>query len=637
MTVLGRIDIHYPGGRSESYRLGNDAITIGSATGNSVRARNAALAPRQLQFFQSGGDFFLTNLAPAQTITINDKPARANEPLRLPDVAQIRAGDLLISFKRSRDEPTLAMAALSEATQPTAARFRAELETGALQVWQYSSASVALSVTNLEEDDGIFRLDTSGLPKEWTNPDTLAFSIAGNDAVDLMLQIKPTRRAGNAPGEYPLGIAISRLDKPAGAVHLVLLVQLGAVGGLSAALDPPSLQSGRAFDIHLLNLGNEELRLRLNANNRERQLKISLAQDAVQLGAGEGATVRGLVERRRGPLLGKQADISFALLAQAQAPNDYVVALPASVSVKPVLERRAFAAASAIAALILALAALLHQAPQPEITSFAASEAIVAAGTPIKLMWSAEQTQRFVVEVDRAPVAELSGEVSSFNLDTQDYDDPIDIALIALNGDATDIESLSLEVYQPVNVIQFEADKTSLLRGIPGELTIRWRVKGAVQLDIALPESFETLRETITGDEGEIVIAGEADADFQITLTIDDEIGNRTTRALPITIREPECTPIQDTRLYAGPDARFNRVGYAVQNLSVLAIGGNAAGDWLQVELASGVLGWGFHTSFRCHGFARADLNLINDIPPLPNPTTAASAISNASMRPAQE
>jgi len=635
LTIFGRIDIHYPGGRSETYRLGNDAITIGSASANTVRARSARLAPRHLRFFQSGGAFFLTSLAQGQAITINDTPALANEPQQLPNVAQIRAGDLQIIFNRSSDEPTLAMAAMTEATRPTAAGFRAELEADALQVWQYFSASVALNVTNLEADVCLFRLDTSGLPKEWTSPETLAFSLAGNDAFDLMLQIKPTRRAGSAPGEYPLVISISRLDEPARAVHLVLRVQLGAVSGLSAALDPPRLQSGSPFDLHLLNLGNQELPLKLRANDPKRQLQISLAQDALQLGAGERATVRGVAEWRRRPLLGKRADISFAVLAQAQEPNNYIVALPAAVSVKPVLERRRFAAAViAVVALVLALAAMLHQPPQPEILSFSASEAKVASGTPVMLTWSSEKTQRFFVEVNRAPVAELSREVSSYLLDTQDYDDPINIALIVRNGEATAIKSLSLNVYQPVHVIAFEADKTSLPRGISGELSIRWRVKGAVQLDIALPAGFETQHETVSGDAGVIVIEGAVADDFQITLTAEDEIGGRTTRALPITIRDPECTPIDDTRLYAGPDSRFNRAGYAIQNVSVLAKGRNAAGDWLQVELASGKLGWGFHTNFRCLGFAPDSLRVIGDIPQLPTASGAPTPSLTPSLSP---
>lgn len=637
MTVNGRIDLQYPDGRSESYRLGEDAITMGSAADNTIQALNAGMAPRHLRIQLSADAFFLTNLAPDHRTTIDDAPAPVDEPTPLPDVARIRAGELSIVFYRSSDNPTVAMNRISDATQPAGFEFRAELDSNSVRVWQYSSASQTLKVTNTTDEAALFRVDTAGLPAEWTSPDSLTFSVDGKDAIDLLFQVKPTPARELPPGEYPLVITIRRLDGRAGALQLVLLIHLGAVCGLSAALDPPSQRAGSPFNLRLHNLGNDDLSLRLRPRQDDRELQIKLARQALVLGPGESASVGGIAERRR-PILGKRTNLSFALLAEADEPNNFVVALPANITLTPLVEwRKLVTAALATAIAILALAALLYQPPQPAIASFSSSEPIVAQGAQVQLTWSAEQALSYVIEVNRAPIAELPRAATSFTLDTSGYADAINIALIALNGTANDISSLRLEVYQPATVIVFEADKSALLRALPSELTINWRVEGAVVLDIALPEPFETLRETIAGDEGEIVIAGAADADFQITLTIDDEIGNRTTRALPITIRDPECTPIRDTLLYTGPDSRFERASYAVQNVSVLANGVNPAADWLQVELASGERGWGLLGNFRCHGFNPAKLKVISAIPPPPNPTTAASAISSTSLSPARE
>lgn len=637
MTVYGRIDLQYPDGRSESYRLGEDAITVGSAADNTIQALHAGMAPRHLRIQLIADAFFLTNLAPAHHTAMDDAPAPIHEATPIPDSARIRAGELIIVFYRSSDNPTVAMNPISDATQPAGFGFRAELESNSVRVWQYSSASQSLKVTNTTDEAALFRVETAGLPAEWTSPESLSFSVDGKDAIDLLFQVKPAPARELPPGEYPLIITIRRLDGRAGALQLVLLIHLGAVGGLSAALDPPSQRAGSPFSLRLLNLGNDNLRLRFCPRQNDRELQITLAQEALVLGPGESASIGGIAERRR-PILGKRADLSFALLAEADEPNDFVVALPATIAVKPVIERRALIAAALAAAIVIfGLAALFYQPPQPAIASFTLSEAIVAQGAPVELTWSSEQALSYVIEVNRAPIAELPRAATSYTLDTSGYADAIDIALIALNGTATDISTLRLEVYQPATVISFEADKSALLRAMPSELTISWRVQGAVVLDIALPESFETLRETITEDEGEIVIAGEADADFQIRLAIDDEIGNRTTRALPITIRDPECTPIRDTLLYTGPDSRYERASYAVQNVAVLANGVNPAADWLQVELASGERGWGFYANFRCHGFDPAKLKVISDIPPPPSPTTAASAISSTSLSPARE
>ena len=534
------------------------------------------------------------------------------------------------------------MAAISDATQPTTAHFRARLEIGKVKVWQFSAASASLSVTNLGDRDGLFRLEMSGLPSEWTSPNGLTFSVAGSDAVDLLLQVKPKRSHDCAPGEYPLIITVRQLDGGEESVQLVLLVEVGGVGGLSAAVDPSRLRAREPINLVLLNLGNEELTLQFGFHDPSRQLRVKLAQDALRLRAGERAVISALAEPRRRPLLGKPVDYSFALLAQARAPGDYVVALPATITVKPILDYRALvAAAISIAVLFSALAALLYQPPQPAIASFTLSDETVAQGNPVILSWSAGQALRYVIEVNGLPIAELPAEASRYTLETQGYIGPIDIALVALNGDAIDRQSRRLNVYQPVIVRKFEAAKSSLLRGIRSNLTISWNIEGAVALDIALPSGFATVHRQVSGDDGEIVIAGVPADDFEIIVTAEDETGGKTTHAIPIAVRDPECTPIRDTLLYTGPDSRFERASYAVENVPVLAKGVNAAADWLQVELATGEIGWGFHSNFRCHGFDPVKLNVVGDIPRLPTatlalgPTRAGSAIATATSIPA--
>ena len=624
MTVLSRLDILYPDGRSESYVLDQDVITIGSAAGNSIQASDASLAARHIRFDRDDTGVYLTSLDALHLTTLDGAPAPFNQPQRLSDVCQIRAGQLRIVFNQSSDEPTMAMAAFSEATQPTAASFRAELQTSKLKVWQFSTASTVLSVTNLGDADGLFRLELSGRPSQWTSPAGLTFSVAGQDAVDLLLQVKPTRSHDCAPGEYPLIITVHQLDGGDESVNLVLLVEVGGVGGLSVALDATRLGMRDPFNLVLLNLGNEDLTLQLGVHDTSQQLRVKLAQDELRLRAGERAVISGLAEARRRPLLGKPREYAFAILAQARAPSAYIVALPATVIVKPILDVRALIASTlAIVILILALAALLYQPPKPAIASFTISDESVAQGKAVDLSWSAAEALSFVIEVNGRPIAELPGDASNYTLDTQGYIDPIDIALIASNGEATDLRSLRLTVYQPVIISVIETNKSSLLRGIQGDLTINWRVQGAVALDIAPPAGFEIVQRQVAGNDGEIVIAGVPTGEFDITLWADDEIGGRTTRAIPIAVRDPECTPIHDTLLYAGPDSRFERAGYAVENVPLLAKGVNAAADWLYLELANGERGWGFHSDFRCHGFEPANLKVVSDIPQLPTATLA--------------
>ncbi|MDE2852999.1 MAG: hypothetical protein OXN88_02390 [Chloroflexota bacterium] len=637
MTVYGRIDIRYLDGRRATFQLASAALTIGSAPGNSIPVPDAALANQHIRFDGGDGGVYAVNLAGDQRTIVNGAPLRLHERRQLGEAAQIQIGELTIEFVRSSEGATESMTAISEHTQPSAIGIRAELESGMLKVWPFSSASVTLSVSNLTDEDLLLNLETAGLPADWTTPSDLAFSVAGGDSVEILLQIKPPRQPEIAPGGYPLSIGVARLGEQVGRVQLLLLVELGGYGGLSAVLDPPVLRQQGAFALFLLNHGNESLQLALKPCDPRELLDIKLAQDEVRLHPGRRAVISGTAALRRRPVLGRAQDISFALLAEADEPKHYLLALPASVSVTPLVPARAIiTAAIAIVLLALALAAALYQPPQPSIMKYALSHKQVARGTPVALSWDAVNVERFVIEVARAPVAELPADAESYTLETGDYVDPIAIALIAVNGDATDIQSLELDVYQPVTVRRFEADKPTLLRGISTELTISWRVEGAAALDFALPVGFETVRESIMADAGEIVISGVAADDIHINLSAEDERGTTTRRAIAIAIRAPECTPIEDITLYAGPDPRFKRAKFAGRNVPVLVNGITADRDWLQVELASGDYGWGRLADFSCHGFNPAELQVVADIPtlPAPTPTSTAPPTLEASLTP---
>ena len=633
MTVYGRIDISHPDGRRESYLLANEATTIGSAADDTIQAPKSCLAKGQIRIARDVSGATISNRASEPSLTVDGLPLPVNQSLRLGATANIRAGPLRIQYTGGSDLPTVAMPAFTEQTRPSTLGFRASLASGSLKVWPYSSASTELSIANLTDDSAQFVVETRGLPSAWTTPSQIALTVERADTADFLIHITPPAGLDQAPGDYPLILDITRLGELESRAQLALVVQLGSCAGLSLALDPPNALRQQAFSLHLRNLGNDDLALKLAAFDKGSLLNLSLAQGEIRLQPKGRAAINGSVAPRRRPLVGKTREIPFALLAKATDPNGYVVALPASAAVKPLVSQRAFiAAASAIVAFFLAIAALLYQPPQPSISSFTLSEKQVAQGTPVSLAWAAANAERFVIEVERAPLVELPAEAVSYKLETGDYHDPIDIALIAINGDETDIRSLRLDLYKPVTIHQFATDKANVVRGIGAELKIAWHVTGAVALDVALPDGFETSEAPIVGEEGEFVISGEADAAFQISLKAVDEQGQIIERAIAIAVIEPECAPTEDTQLYAGPDPRYRRANYAQRNVPVLVNGLAAGRDWLQVELANGDTGWGRLRSFICAGFDPAKLKVISDYPPLPTDTATATIPATASL-----
>ena len=547
MTLFGRLDIAYPDGQRESRHLRGARVTVGSASACSIQLAKDSVADVHFRLEASQAGVTITDLGSPSGTMVAGKRIPAHRTIRLADTASIAAGPLQLTFYKHSDSPTILSPALNEAAQPVSIGFHACLEHAHATVFPASSVTVPLSITNTRDSDAEFRVEASGPPDCWIKPNNLAFPLPAREATKLQFLIKPERRSDIPPQSIPLHIQITRLDESRQVLRLQGMIELGGYGGLSLAIDPPASIEKGGFQVVLLNQGNEPLSLALECNDPHSNLSLRLSQTALTLPPGGRAHVTGSANRRR-PLLGVKREQPFSILAIAQNPAGYLVPLPASLSVSPVVSRPLAAALAAIFLAVIVVASLLfYQPPAPVITDLSLSSSLVAQGTPIQISWSAERAQRYVIEVDRAPIAELPGGATSFTLDTQEYSDPVDIALIAQAGETTVILSRSLDIYRPVSVKRFFTDRRSMLRNVTSSLTVRWTVEGAVSLQVSRPLEFVIVSESRPAESnGELVLRGAPPADFSIRLSAMDEMGNITQRALQITVRDPECAPRGD-------------------------------------------------------------------------------------------
>ena len=628
MAVFGRLDVLYPDGQRESHRLAGDAVTIGRALETTIRLDYETVAARHFQIEARADGASITDLGSAAGTFMSGQRLDAHSPRPLRAVEEIRIGALRLTYYQRSDSPTVAMPALGEQTQPAGIDFRARLERGEYTVFPASSVSVSLEVTNRGQAEASFRVETSGLPEGWVQPASFPFQLPAHESTQLQFQIKPALRSDMPPGEYPLSIAITRLGGAGQVLRLVAIIRLGGYSGLSLALAPAICQEDEPFRLFLLNPGNVPLDLSLSIRDPQGSLAVELAQDQVELPPGGRRRISGKVRARRRPLVGKPVEIPLALITRARDASAFTVAAPVSLRVQPRWRyRHAALFALALIALLLGAAAVLIQPPQPEIASFELSHSQVARGTPVQLNWTAANAERFVVEVNRARVVDLPGDRRGFTLSTEAFADPIDIALIALRGDATDISTQKLDIYEPAIINDFAASKTVMLRRVTDSLIVRWDVSGAVALEVTRPLDFETVRESAaTAGRGEIELRGAPDADFEIRLAAEDEIGTIVESSIKIAVKAPECLPLQDVLLYAGPDVGFQQIRLAVENVPVLARGAVDDGSWLLVEFASGRTGWGVRAQFECRGFDIGALAVITDPPQLPTATAPPTA-----------
>lgn len=648
MAIYGRLDVHEPAGAVKSYRLSQEVTTVGRAADNAIVLADPSVADRHCRLQLLDNLVHIINLDARAGIIFAGSPVRDSLPRPMRDVTELALGKTKIVFYPSDSQPTLPMTSLSENTQPINTPFHVELEKSVLDVYPASSSSLEIAITNRGDKEMPLTIDVEGLPNNWAKLSQSSARLDNDDTAFIILSVAPPRRADIKPGDYPATIAIRATENNDAEALVGLLVRLHGFGGLSLAVEPALVQDSKSTQLFMLNQGNENLRLAVSAQDPERQLDIDLTERDVQLAAGQRGTVSCRVAARSRPLLGKSRNIPFALLVQADNDSAYLAAIPAGVLVKPRLSPRHIGAALVlIAAFAMALIALLARIPPPEISSFAISQSQVARGTTVELTWQASSAQRFVIEIDRVAIAELDADASFFALSTADYADPIEVALIAVAGEETAIEKRQLDVYQPVTIRSFEADRQRMFRKVEGELILTWRVEGALSSDLRFPSQFNIVSEEDTGDGSrKLVLRGVPETDFDLVLSLQDEMGTTIEGRISVKTADPECAPSRDLPLFAGPGRLYDQANLALGNVPVLVLGRAGSKDWMLVELASGEKGWGKFSDFFCAGFDPTALTVITDLPPLPTathtrtpaptlPPTATEAASPAVTTPA--
>ena len=617
MAVFGRLDVFYPDGRVESYSLSGDTVSVGRAEGNTIPLETETISRYHFSITQKDGVVHLTDLDSANGTYIDGTQLNSNNPHLLDDIEEIQIGHLRIIYHPGSDSPTIPVSPfIDDSTQPTNMGFRVSLETTKVNVWPASSSSVEIAVTNSSEAEQQFQIVSSGLPESWAKFNRPFMMIDGLDTTYVLLNIKPSRRADIPPQDYPVEIRVSPLDEPDKFIQMELTVSLKGFNGFGVALSPEVIHSDDDIHLYMLNQGNEPLTVSVKGDDPTNQLAFELPTGNVQLAPGQRTQVTGKVQPQKRPLVGKGLDIPFAMVIKAHTDSAYVAAVPGTVRVEPSLTNWMLGTIGGIlAAIVLVLFVLLSQKPEPKIQEFLISATQVQQGTPIELSWTASDAQTYHIEVNRVPIADLSPDTTSYTLDTSPYTDPIDVALIALNGDLTAIKQEQVDVYVPAIIHSFEVAPLELVRNVSSTMVLSWAVSGSVSTNLVYPEGF------VRSDTGAIdnaILIGVSDSDFSLILSVEDEIGAVSESVVDIITLDPECTPTQDTMLFDGPDSQFSEVEIAGVDIPVLVMGLDSSRDWLQVQLASGDIGWALNDSFNCEGFDLTQLAVVMDIPILP-------------------
>lgn len=646
MAVFGRLDVFYPDGHIETYALDGETVSVGRAEGNTVALDTETISRYHFSITHKDGVVHLTDLDSANGTYIDGTQLNSNDPYLLDDVEEIQIGHLRIIYHPGSDSPTIPVAPTDDATQPSDAGFRVSLEVSQIDVWPASSSSVEIAVTNSKDEEIQYQIVATGLPDGWAKINRPQMLIDGLDTTYVLLNIKPSRRSDTPPKDYPVAIRVSPTQEPDNYIELILMVSLKGFGGFGVALSPEVIQSDDDVNLYMLNQGNEPLTLSITGYDPTQQLRYELPQGDVTLTPGQRTQFTGKIQPQKRPLVGKAHDLPFALVVKAHTESGYQAAVPGTIHVEPSLTGWMLGTIVGILiAIMLVALTLLSQTPEPQIQSFNVASTQVEQGVTVDLNWVASDANMYRIEVDRVPIADLSGDATSYTLNTEEYTDPIDVALIAVNGELTAIAQRKIEVYEPVVINSFETDRIEMIRNVSSTLIVSWNISGAVSTSLDVPEGFSRTNPNTSYDtvDNEVFI-GVPQSDFSLILSAEDELGNQTQQTIDITTTDPECTPIQDKLLFEGPDSQFTQTELAVANVPVIVLGIDPSKAWLKVEVANGNEGWGFNESFECDGFDPTELAVIADIPELPTlmptlpstPTNIPTQTPTASLTPTQ-
>lgn len=629
MAVFGRLDVYFPDGRIETYPLEGDTISIGRAEGNTIALDTETISRYHFSITNKDNVIQLTDLDSANGTYIDGTPLQSNEPYLLDDIEEIQIGHLRIIYHPGSDSPTIPIAPTDDSTQPTDLGFRVSLERSEFDVWPASSSSVEIAITNSTQEDTQFQVVATGLPDTWAKINRPQLLIDGLDTSYVLLNVKPTRRTDLPPKKYLVAIKVSPVDEPEKFIELALTVNLKGFSGFGVALSPENIGTEDELHLYLLNQGNEPLALTVSGQDKSGTLAFDLPTGTVQLAAGQRSQIKGKVQPQKRPLIGKAVVQPFALVVKAQTNSAYVAAVPGKVRIEPSLSTWMLASIGGIVASILLVAlVLLSQTPDPKIDTFSISETQVAQGTPIALNWEASDVQSFDIEINgQVAVSNLSGEATAYTLDTTDYDNEINIALVAKNGDQRVKTQGDVDIYVPVTVIDVSIQPDEIKRYMIQSVVVSWELNGSVVTRLSVSETFSgnpPLEPDYEAIDSE-TLTGIPLGDFTITLFAEDEIGTTYEEVITVTTINPECTPKDnDVVLYAGPDTLFSQVGVAPNQLPVVVSGYDESGQWIRAELPSGTQGWGYGESFACpEDINQNTLQPIpaSDLPPLPSLT----------------
>src|SRR2546421_185296 len=202
----------------------------------------------------------------------------------------------------------------------------------AAQVELGGQLTLSLTIRNASRMGTVFRIDVSGIPRDWYDLDQTRASLAPSSHERVHLTVHPTAGAATLAGSYAITVHVTAEDDPTNHASTVVALTVDSGAWLDMSVQPAEVEGREAtFRITFVNRSHTPVPVRLAASDREDRLSFRIEPDdtvIVPAGAAADSITVHVVPKVR-ETVGKphhhQLEFRGLLLGSEHASNPYLV------------------------------------------------------------------------------------------------------------------------------------------------------------------------------------------------------------------------------------------------------------------------------------------------------------------------
>jgi hypothetical protein len=646
--AYGRLDIFWPDGRIETVLLETPTVSVGRSSGCTIVLDTDTISRYHFSITHDSDQVTISDMDSANGTYVDGVILRADESRSLMGGEELQIGYLRMIYHAVDDQPTVAMADdETEETQHFERKdlgFKVEVSGPEIEVPPGAHTTIDIAITNLKSESRYFTVRASGLPEAWGRINRPDLRVSPHETALVLLSVKPLRQSDSKPGLYPITLMVALRDDDSSKVEAEVQISILPYNGFGMALGARTITAYDPIRLHVMNQGSVELPIYVAGRSQDDSLQITIREPQVTLAPGERRLIQGEVVPSRRRWFGPVRALPFDLLVRSGDEAAFLAAERGRYMEAPVLPRwatytLALGAVAAAALLIFAIYLLLQPVPpDPQITGFEVSQSQLAQGEPLVVNWTVADTDTIAIWVDGGPVLTgLPADQTSAEIETGTYAGDITIELRAFRDEDMVSRSLPVNVYIPLEFIDFVVSPPVLYRHVVQPLTIIWETRGTDEVRILGLDRIYVGEEALPQDyvpAGQITVPVLPDAIFTVYLSAENALGETQERPFPMNLADSECTidaAVFDTLpLYVTEGLAFRPVDDAQTLLgqTLIVDGRTMTGPvWVRGRLQrpDGETVWWPSVGLNCEGFDPANLRRVEEtvpqIAPSPTPT----------------